>query len=533
MSTGTGAGNGTSNGNGSSTGSGSGPGNGGASLELQHISKHFAGVNALSDVSVTLRPGEVTAIIGENGAGKSTLLKILGGDYAPDGGQVVLDGTPLHLRSPRDANRRGIRIIPQEPEIVPDVSVAENVYLGTLPRRGVRVLDRGALHRQVTEDIRRLGFEQVLNADTIGRHLSAAGRQLVELLRALHGEARVVAFDEPTSSLTEREVDLLFRLIKRLREDGLAIAYVSHRLNEVFEITDRIVVLRDGRFVAERATAGASEPELVRLMVGRDLSAVFEREAVTGGRPVLEVRDVTTDDVRDISLTVHAGEVVALAGLVGAGRSELARAIVGDLPLRSGEILVDGTPLRSRQPKGAIRAGIGFAPEERKADALFMERTVRDNISLVVLNQLRRFRFVRRAAERQLAEQFTTRLRVRTPSLEQIIKNLSGGNQQKVVLARWLARRPKVLILDEPTRGIDVGAKAEIYRIIADLAHDGIALLVISSELPEVLGLADRIIVIKDGHITGELTRAEATEEKILSLAISEDLAGAPAGGDQ
>ncbi len=508
-------------------------GNGSNALELQHISKHFAGVNALSDVSVTLRPGEVTAIVGENGAGKSTLLRILGGDYNPDGGQVVLDGAPLRLRSPRDANRRGIRIIPQEPEIVPDVSVAENVYIGTLPRRGPRLLDGGSLNRQVTENIRRLGFEQVLDADTLGRRLSPAGRQLVEVLRALHGKARVVAFDEPTSSLTDHEVDLLFRLIKRLREDGLAIAYVSHRLNEVFEITDRIVVLRDGKFVAERPTAQATEAELVRLMVGRDLSAVFERDPVRGGRPVLEVRDVTTDDVTDINLTVHAGEVVALAGLVGAGRSELARAIVGDLPLRSGQVLVDGTPVRSRQPKGAIRAGIGFAPEERKADALFMERTVRDNISLVVLNQLRRFHFVRSGAERALARQFTDRLRVRTPSLEQVVKNLSGGNQQKVVLARWLARRPKVLILDEPTRGIDVGAKAEIYRIIADLAHDGIALLVISSELPEVLGLADRIIVIKDGRIAGEMSRADATEEKILSLAISEESAGAPAAGTQ
>jgi len=508
-------------------------GNGSNSLELQHISKHFAGVNALTDVSVTLRPGEVTAIIGENGAGKSTLLRILGGDYAPDGGQVVLDGAPVHLRSPRDANRRGIRIIPQEPEIVPDVSVAENVYVGTLPRRGGRMLDRGTLIRKVTEDIRRLGFEQVLHAETLGRQLSAAGRHLVEVLRALHGEARVVAFDEPTSSLTEHEVELLFRLIKKLRADGLAVAYVSHRLNEVFEITDRIVVLRDGRFVAERPTAEASEQDLVRLMVGRDLSAVFDREPVSGGRPMLEVRDVNTADVSGINLTVHAGEVVALAGLVGAGRSELARAIVGDLPLQTGEIVVDGKPVRSRQPKGAIRAGIGFAPEERKADALFMERNVRDNISLVVLSQLTRFRFVRAAAERALARQFTERLRVRTPSLDQVVKNLSGGNQQKVVLARWLARRPKVLILDEPTRGIDVGAKAEIYRIIADLAHDGIALLVISSELPEVLGLADRIIVIKDGRIAGELSRSEATEEKILSLAITEEPAAAPTGGTQ
>jgi len=282
--------------------------------------------------------------------------------------------------------------------------------------------------------------------------------------------------------------------------------------------------------VAERPAAGTSEGELVRLMVGRDLTGVFEREPVRGGRPVLEVRDVTTDDVTGISLTVHAGEVVALAGLVGAGRSELARAIAGDFPLRSGQVLVDGAPLRLRQPKDAIWAGIGLAPEERKADALFLEQSVRDNITLVMLSRLRRFRFIRRSAERKLAGQFTARLRVRTPSLDQVVKNLSGGNQQKVVLARWLARRPKVLILDEPTRGIDVGAKAEIYHIIADLARDGVALLVISSELPEVLGLADRIIVMRDGRVAGELTRAEATEEKVLALAIAEDAAAA--GGD-
>jgi L-arabinose transport system ATP-binding protein len=495
----------------------------GTNLDLDHISKRFGPVAALTDVSVSLRTGEVTAIMGENGAGKSTLLRILGGDHAPDAGRILLDGTELQLHSPRDAHRHGIRIIPQEPEIVGHISVAENVYIGRLPRRG-RLFDRTALFRAVREDISRLGFEQALGPDTLGRQLSPAGRQLVEILRALTGNARVIAFDEPTSSLTEHEVGMLFRLIRRLRAEQFAIGYVSHRLKEVFEIADRVVVLRDGGFVAERPAADTSEQELIRLMVGRDLTAMFERTPAAPGRPMLEVRDVTTDDVRDISLTVHAGEVVALAGLVGAGRSELARAIAGDLPLRSGQILVDGRPVRLHQPKDAIGAGIGLAPEERKADALFLEQNVRENITLVMLRQLRRFRFIRAAAERELAAQFTDRLRVRTPSMDQVVKNLSGGNQQKVVLARWLARRPKVLILDEPTRGIDVGAKAEIYRIIADLAHDGIALLVISSELPEVIGLADRVFVMKEGRIAGELTRAQASEEGILALAISDNL---------
>lgn len=491
-------------------------------LQLENISKHFPGVDALSDVSVTLHGGEVTAVVGENGAGKSTLLRILGGDYGPDHGTVMLDGTRLQLRSPRDAHHHGIRIIPQEPEIMPDLSLAENVYVGRLPGRGL-YYDRAALHRQVADDIARLGFAQVIRPETPGRELASAGRQLVEIMRAVTGAARVMAFDEPTSTLTETEVELLFRLIRRLREQGMAIAYVSHRMNEVFEIADRLAVLRDGRLVAERQAAETSEPELVRLMVGRELT-VFEREAARIGPAVLEVRNVTTDDVRDVSLTVHAGEVVCLAGLVGAGRSELARAIAGDLPVRAGEVLVDGKRVRLRQPKTAIAAGIGLAPEDRKADALFMERSVKDNITQVVLGQLTRFHFIRRDAERVLARRFADRLRVRTPSLDQLVKNLSGGNQQKVTLARWLARRPQVLILDEPTRGIDVGAKAEIYRTIAELAQNGLALLVISSELPEVLGLADRIFVMKEGRIAGELSREEATQEKVLALGISDEL---------
>jgi L-arabinose transport system ATP-binding protein len=301
-------------------------------------------------------------------------------------------------------------------------------------------------------------------------------------------------------------------------------------MNEVFRIADRVSVLRDGKHVADRAIAETSDQEIVRLMVGRDLSAMFAREHAEVGPPALEVRGVTTDDVRDIDLTVRAGEVVALAGLVGAGRSELAHALVGDVPIRKGQVLVNGRPLRLRQPKDAVRAGIGFAPEERKADALFMERSVRDNTSQVVLDRVRRFRIVNRVAERRLVEEYVGRLRVRTPSLEQQVSKLSGGNQQKVVLARWLARRPAVLILDEPTRGIDVGAKAEIYDIIQDLAHSGVALLVISSDLPEVLGLADRIVVLQNGHITGELAKEDATEEAVLALAMADDLAATSGG---
>ncbi|MBT2406204.1 MULTISPECIES: sugar ABC transporter ATP-binding protein [unclassified Streptomyces] len=500
-------------------------------LHVTGIAKSFSGVQALNEISLAFPAGTVTALMGENGAGKSTLLKIVCGDQPADSGTIRLDGTPLHLHSPADARAAGIRLIPQEPEIVPHISVAENVYLGALPTRGARRFDRAGLRRRLEADLVRIGFDKVLDADTLGIDLTAAQRQLVEILRALTGEAKVVAFDEPTSSLSEHEVEALFALIRRLRESGLAVVYVSHRMQEIFQLADRIAVLRDGTLVGVKDAAATDQREIVRMMVGRDLSSLFTRAHVATDRVVLDVQDVTTDDVTGITLQVRAGEVVALAGLVGAGRSELARALVGDLPLRGGSVSVGGRVLRLRRPSDAIRAGLGLAPEERKAQALFLNRSIRDNTALVVLRGLRRLRFVRRGAERKLAQEFADRLRVRAPSIEHEVRTLSGGNQQKVVLARWLARRPSVLILDEPTRGIDVGAKAEIYQIIADLAESGVALLVISSELPEVLGLADRVLVMQGGRITGELPRAEATEEGILALAMADGLATAGAHG--
>jgi ABC-type sugar transport system ATPase subunit len=491
-------------------------------LRAVGISKRFAGVRALDDVTLDFPGGAVTALMGENGAGKSTLIKIINGDYLPDGGQILLDGEPLALHAPADARRAGIRVIPQEPEIVPHVSVAENVYLGALPRKAGRAFDRAGLRARVREDLRRLGFERVLDPDTLGSHLTAAQRQLVEILRALTTDAKVIAFDEPTSSLSENEVEALFALIGRLREEGLAVVYVSHRMQEIFRLADRIAVLRDGGLVGVRDVDRTDEAEIVRMMVGRDLSDMFAREHSATDEVVLEVDAVTTDDVQDVSLTVRAGEVVALAGLVGAGRSELAGAIVGDLPIRSGQVRVAGRPVRLRQPRDAVRAGMGYAPEERKAQALLLERSVRDNTSLVVLDRLRR-----------MTREYVDRLNVRTPDIEHEVRKLSGGNQQKVVLARWLARKPKVLILDEPTRGIDVGAKAEIYHLVDDLARAGVAILVISSELPEVLGLADRIVVMQNGHVTGELDRADATEEAILGLAMAEDLSTTVQEGTQ
>jgi len=494
-----------------------------ARLRAEQISKSFGAVHALADVSLDVRSGEVLALMGENGAGKSTLLRVLSGDHPPDSGRLLLDGEPVAFGSPRDAHRAGLRVIQQEPEIVPHVSVAENVYLGALPRRA-RVLDRRALFDQVRGDLERCGFSGLLDPRTPGSALSAAQRQLVEILRALVGGVRVLAFDEPTSSLSDHEVEALFGLIRRLRGDGVAIVYVSHRMPEIFTVADRVAVLRDGRYVGDRAVAQTDEAELVRMMVGRDLADLFVREPREPGEVVLDVRGLVTADVRDVSLQVRAGEVVGLGGLVGAGRSEFALAVAGAAPILGGSVAVAGKAVRLRGPGDALRAGIGLAPEERKAQALLLRRSIRDNVSLAILSRISRLRVVRRRTEREVARRYVDRLSVRASSIEQEVGTLSGGNQQKVVLARWLARRPRLLILDEPTRGVDVGAKAEIYSIVGDLAAEGMALLVISSELPELLGLSDRIVVMHGGRVTGELSRADATEERVLALAMADDL---------
>jgi len=490
-------------------------------LRLSGVSKHFSGVQALREVTLDVRAGEVLALMGENGAGKSTLLRILNGDHQPDEGSLFLDGRPVSHNSPAAAHRAGVRVIAQEPEIIPHVDVAENVFAGALPSTW-RHFSRSRAREAAAALLDEYGFTGLLDPGALGRELSPAQRQLVEILRGLAGRPRVVAFDEPTSSLSDHEVEILFALIDRLRRQGIAVVYVSHRMNEIFRIADQIAVLRDGALVGIRPSAGTDDAELVRMMVGRDLESLFVRAGAEPGEEVLRLRGVTTDDVHDIDLQVRRGEIVALAGLVGAGRSELAKAIVGDVPIRSGTMTLRGKQVSFRSPADAVKAGIGFAPEERKAEALILGRGVRDNITLASLDRLSRARVVNRRAERELAQGHVTSLRIKTPSIEQQVRKLSGGNQQKVVLARWLARDPDLLILDEPTRGVDVGAKAEIYSIISRLADAGTALLIISSELPEVIGLADRIVVMKEGRITGELP-ARASEEEILSLAMSHD----------
>jgi len=491
-------------------------------LSLNNLVKTFPNVTALNDVSLDIYSGEVLALIGENGAGKSTMLKILTGDYQPDGGIITIDGQTVRFPTPRDARQYGIRVIYQEPEIVSTVSVAENIFLGNLPRsRGIWI-DWNELYRKADEHIERYGFQNEVRARDFAEDLSAAQRQIVEILRALNEGVRVLALDEPTSSLTDNEAERLFHTVRRLREMGVALIYVSHRLNEITALSDRVAVLRDGEMVAVKSISETDKKDMMQLMVGRPLNQFFEKAHQTYNDVILHVKNLTTKDVHNINFEVHRGEVVGFTGLIGAGRTEVAEALFGITKIQRGEIWIDSEQVVINKPRDAMRAGIAYTPEERKAQALFLELNVRENASIATLHRITKMRFVNRKKELNTVSALIDRMRVKTPSLDQEIKKLSGGNQQKVVLARWLARSPRILILDEPTRGIDVGAKAEIYALINQLAQEGVAIIFISSELPEVIGISDRIIVMEDGTITGELDGNEATEEAILSLAMTQ-----------
>jgi L-arabinose transport system ATP-binding protein len=503
---------------------------GAPALEARGVSKRFGVVRALDDVTLSVRPGEILALVGENGAGKSTLIRIFEGVFPPDEGELLAGGVRQTLRSPSDAHALGVRVIHQEPDIIPDLSIAENLFLGDFRRTLGLFLDRADLARRTLAMLAEFGLEKDLAPWMRAGEASPAQRQLMEIMRALRGGLRVLALDEPTSSLTEEETQRLFGIVRSLRDDGVAIIYISHRMREVRNLADRTAVLRDGRLIEQRPTAEFPEAEIVQAMVGRPIADLFDRQARRRGDVVLSVRGLTTKRVKDVSFDIHSGEVVGLAGLMGAGRSEAAEAIFGHDRALAGSVSVGGRAIRLRSPADAINAGIGLAPEDRKSQALLLLRSVKDNISLTVPDLISRWSFLDFAAERRLAGGLADRLRIKTANIDASVSSLSGGNQQKVVLGRWLARRPKVLILDEPTRGIDVGAKAEIYRLIAELAAQGIALMVISSEMPELLGLADRVLVMAGGRIVAEFGRDEASEERILSLAMADNLTqGAPA----
>lgn len=490
-------------------------------LRIRGISKFFPSVRALANVSVDINPGEIVAVVGENGAGKSTLLRILNGDYQPDLGTLTIDGEELAFANPGESHRCGIRVVYQEPEIISGLDVAENVWVGELPRRWGFV-DRRRLNASVKADLANAGFADALRIDTLGSQLSPAQRQIVEIMRALRSNARFLALDEPTSSLTDNDVDRLFALVRRLRSDGWGIVYVSHRIEEILKLADRVVVLRDGELVADAPVSNLREQDIVQLMVGRELTDVFQRHRTAVDRVVLKVEDLRSEWHRGVCFEVHAGEVVGFAGLVGAGRTELARILFGASRRDSGVVWIDDREIESRSPRQAIAHGLGLVPEDRKREGLILQRSVLENMTVTILSKLTRFGFVQRRRERQVASEYVERLRVRTPSIDQQVGNLSGGNQQKVVLARWLMAKPKILILDEPTRGIDVGAKAEIYAVIDKLAMQGVAIILISSELLEILGLADRIYVMRNGTIAGEIPGPGSTQEQVLALTMAE-----------
>jgi ribose transport system ATP-binding protein len=488
-------------------------------LEMRHISKQYPGVKALDDVSFSLEHGEVHALLGENGAGKSTLIKILSGVTMADQGEIYIEGRSVVIDSPQKAMDLGISTIYQEFNLVPYLSAAENIFLGREPQGAVPgFVDFKTLYREAQQLMNRIRAR--FDVRTPVNQLSVAQQQMVEIAKALGRKTKILVMDEPTATLTEHEIDALFDLIRQLRSEGISVIYVSHRLEEIFEICDRATVLRDGRYVATKKVAELTREEIIRLMVGRELKEAIPKVAVPIGPSVLRVSHLNRKGVlHDISFEVHRGEIVGLAGLVGAGRTETARAIFGADPIDSGTIEIDGKPVRIRSPRDAIRAGIGLVTEDRKQQGLVLGMAVRSNNTLSNLQALSAAGFIRLAKERSVAEKYSQELSIKTPTIEQAVKNLSGGNQQKVVLAKWLFAGAKVLILDEPTRGIDVRAKSEIYELMNELASQGVGILMISSELPEILGMSDRILVMHEGRIVGELSREEATQEKIMHLA--------------
>ncbi|MFN8591605.1 MAG: sugar ABC transporter ATP-binding protein [Thermomicrobiales bacterium] len=501
-------------------------------LHMTGIDKTFPGVHALDQVDITVYRGECVALIGENGAGKSTLMKILSGVYQPDGGEIWFDGKTIALQSPRQAQELGISIIYQEFNLMPNLSVAENVFVGREPNSGGFVARR-KMEADTRALLDTLGVD--LDPHAIVRNLSVAEQQMVEIAKALSFNAQLVIMDEPTSALTDREVENLIKIVHNLKARGLGVIFITHRLDEIFQMCDWVTVLRDGRNAGEIPIEQATTDGIVRMMVGRNLDDLFEKEESLvdlQAVPVLEVRglsrtgtalDASQIVLHDVSFSVRAGEIVGLAGLVGSGRTEVARSIFGADHFDQGEISISGQKVVIASPRDAIRNGVGLVPEDRKLQGLVLGLAVRENITLPSLAGLVRLGFVQLREEQDVAKRFVDSLRIRTPSLEQKVVNLSGGNQQKVVIAKWLALRPKLLILDEPTRGIDVGAKAEVHHLIAELAAQGVAVLMISSELPEILGMSDRVLVMREGRIVADIPRLEASQESIMRYATGVD----------
>ena len=493
-----------------------------AVLEFRDITKIFPGVRALDNVSFVAESGQVVALLGENGAGKSTLLKVLNGDYKADGGQYLLNGEEQRFRSPLEAIDAGISIIYQERQIVPFLTVAENIFMEDIPTGRFGLIDRREMNRKAQAIIDE--FELPIRAGERVRDLSVAHQQMVEIMKAYRRQPKVIAFDEPTASLSDAEIEVLFRIIHKLKAENLIILYVSHRMAEIFRITDQVVVMKDGRFVRQLNTADTNEAELIKLMVGRDLGDIYSgldrNDAI--GDVVLKVEHLKNPWVHDVSFELRRGEILGFAGLVGAGRTETMRAIYGADSWKQGTVLLDGRSVHFRSPKEAIANGVGLATEDRKDQGIFPIRAVMDNITVAAMEKVSNGAWIDSGREHEAARGYIGDLRIKTPDEYKLTGELSGGNQQKVILARWLMADPKVLILDEPTKGIDVGAKAEIYQMACDLAKKGIGIILISSELPEIIGLSDRILVMHNGRITGEVDPKHTTEEEILAYAMKE-----------
>jgi len=487
-------------------------------LEIDRISKRFPGVQALTDVNLRLRPGSVHALVGENGAGKSTLMNIIAGMFPPSSGEIRLDGRPCAFPSPRAALDAGIAMIHQELNLVPYMTLAENIWIGREARNVLGLIDHGALRRRTQALFDRLGIG--LNPEDQVRSLTIANQQLVEIAKAVSYDSRVLIMDEPTSAITENEVVLLFRIIRQLRDEDKAIVYISHKLSEVFTIADEISVFRDGHHVATDVVSAFTQQRLISLMVGRELTQLFPKGEPRIGEVALSVRDLALDRVfSGVSFDLHRGEILGIAGLIGAGRTNVAETLFGITPATAGEIRIGDKPVVIDSPGRAIEHDMALLTEDRKATGLYLMLSVLENMQIASIRNFNTAGFVRQGTLTALCQRMAVSLRVKTPSFDVAVQTLSGGNQQKVVLGRWLMTKAQILMLDEPTRGIDVGAKAEIHRLMSDLAGQGLAIIMISSELPEIIGMSDRIMVMHEGHVSGFLDRSEATQEKIMELA--------------
>ncbi len=491
-------------------------------LEMKGIGKTFPGVKALEGVNLTVREGQVHALLGENGAGKSTLIKILSGAYSKDEGQIFFEGQPVEIKSPQDAQNLGISTIYQEFNLAPHLTIAENIFLGHLPKKGLLVDWAGAkTHSQ--EILNSLGVS--LSVDTPTSALSVAEQQLVEIAKALNRKTRILIMDEPSAVLGEKDLENLFGVVRTLQASGIGIVYISHRLKEIFELADEVTVLKDGRYVDTKSISDVKMDDLVRLMIGRDLQDVYPKRTAQPGDVLLEVKNVARSKlVHDVSFKLHAGEIVGFAGITGSGRTEVARVIFGADPY-TGDMVISGQPYKARSPEDAIAHGVALVTEDRKGQGLLLKLPVTTNTTISGLKRLTRFGLIKLREELNLVKDMIRQLSIKTPSPNFLVVNMSGGNQQKVILARWLSIGTRIFIMDEPTRGIDVGSKSEIYQIMADLTSKGVGIIMISSELPEVLGMSDRIMVMRQGTIVKELSRAEASEEAIMLHAVGTETA--------